>query len=66
MRAFDYMQSENIIYLKRGTGYFGQENTIQRKEFFQETLPETFASMKLLDIDINEIIEKYNQNILES
>lgn len=68
MRAFDYMQSENIIYLKRGTGYFVQENAvlevtkIQKEEFFKERLPETFASMKLLGIDINEIVEKYNQN----
>lgn len=67
MRAFDYMQSESVIYLKRGTGYYVSHEAkdkilqIQRKEFFEEILPETFSSMKLLNISIDEVIEKYNK-----
>lgn len=66
MRAYEYMQNESVIYLKRGTGYFVEKNAknevkkIQRKEFFEETLPDTFHSMKLLDISIEDVIDKYN------
>lgn len=68
MRAFEQMQSENIIYLKRGTGYFVSEKAleiilkIQKQKFFDETLLETFKTMNLLNISIEEIVEKYNKN----
>lgn len=67
MRAFEYLQSEDVIYLKRGTGYYVQNNArkkilqIQKQEFFDETLNEVFQSMNLLDISINEIVERYNR-----
>lgn len=67
MRAFEYMQSEGVIYSKRGMGYFvakdagKQISKLQKKEFFEEILPETFKTMKLLDINIEEVIEKYNE-----
>lgn len=67
MRAFEYMQNEQIIYSKRGMGYYvslyapQQIQTLQRKEFFDEILPETFRSMELLDIGIEEIVERYKQ-----
>jgi len=73
MRAFEYMQTEEIIYLKRGTGYYVQTKAknkilkLQKKEFFSETLPETFQAMKLLEISIDEVVEEFNkQNIKES
>lgn len=67
MRAFEYMQTESIIYLKRGTGYFVEKDAkdkilqIQRSEFFSETLPETFRSMKLLGISMDDVIAKFNE-----
>lgn len=67
MRAFDYMQSENIIYSKRGMGYYVQLNAdkqiknIQKIEFFEQILPETFKAIDLLEININEIVEKYKE-----
>lgn len=66
MRAFEYLQSEDIIYLKRGMGYYLQKEArktilkLQKQEFFNNVLPETFNSMDLLDISIDEVIEKYN------
>jgi len=66
MRAFEYMQAENVIYSKRGMGYFVMENArktilgLQKKEFFEETLPETFKVMSLLDISIDEVVDRYN------
>ncbi|MFV0420530.1 MAG: GntR family transcriptional regulator [Dysgonomonas sp.] len=68
MRAFEYMQTENVIYSKRGMGYFVVENArkaileLQRKEFFEEVLPETFKIMKLLDINIDEVMDRYNKS----
>ncbi len=68
MRAFDYMQSENVIYSKRGMGYFVAEGArraildIQKKEFFEEVLPETFKTMELLKIDIDEVVDRYNKS----
>lgn len=67
MRAFEYMQSEKIIYSKRGMGYYvaenarGQISKLQKKEFFEEVLPETFRSMNLLDISIDDIVKQYEQ-----
>lgn len=67
MRAFDYMQNEEIIYSRRGMGYYvnayaaRQIKKVQRKEFFEEILPETFRAMQLLDISIDEITEEYNK-----
>ena len=67
MRAFDYMQSEEVIYSKRGMGYYVAENAraqiskLQRKEFFEEVLPETFRSMDLLDISIDDVVKRYEQ-----
>jgi len=67
MRAFEYMQSEKVIYLKRGTGYFVDQQAkqiileIQKNEFFTDTLPRTFESMKLLGVTIEEIVERFNK-----
>lgn len=67
MRSFEYMQAEDIIYAKRGLGYYvspGAEKHIlqlQKKEFFEEILPGTFEAMDLLGIDINEVIERYQK-----
>lgn len=67
MRAFDYMQTEEVIYPRRGMGYYVQANAagqikkVQKKEFFDEILPETFKSMQMLDISIDEIVEEYKK-----
>ncbi|WP_101688430.1 GntR family transcriptional regulator [Dysgonomonas massiliensis] len=66
MRAYEYMQTEEIIYPKRGMGYYVEElaskriRSIRKKEFFEEILPVTFHTMDSLEISIEEITEKYN------
>lgn len=68
MRAFEYMQNENVIYSKRGMGYFVakdaqiQISKHQKNEFFDEVLPETFRIMDLLDITIEEVVDRYKQS----
>jgi DNA-binding transcriptional regulator YhcF (GntR family) len=67
MRAFEYMQAEDIIYLKRGMGYHVSPEArkkiliLQKKEFFDEILPVTFESMNLLDISMEEVVKHYEQ-----
>jgi len=67
MRAFEYLQTEEIIYPKRGMGYYVAEKArgriakLQKEEFFNEVLPETFSSMNLLDISIEDVVKRYEQ-----
>ncbi len=66
MRAFSYLQEQNVIHNKRGIGYFVSEKgydtvlEIKRKEFKQEILPEVFKKMKLLDVTFEEVKTSYN------
>jgi len=66
MRAFTYLQEQNVIHNKRGIGYFVSENgyskvlEIKRKEFKQETLPDVFKKMNLMDVTFEEVKIAYN------
>lgn len=68
MRAFVYLQEKDIIYNKRGIGYFVTEEGYQkalelkRVEFIQRDLPVLMKTMKLLDISCKEMEEIYDQN----
>ena len=65
VRSFDYLQGQDIIYNKRGLGYFvaleGRERILElRKEvFLKEELPELFRQLKTLDISIKDIEKMY-------
>lgn len=70
-RSFDYLQTREIIFNKRGIGYFvanGAKDTIRtlrKKEFVEESLPELFRKMALLDIsidDVNTLYKRYCDN----
>ena len=64
MRSFDYLQGEEIIYTRRGMGYYVSEGARdrilaeQRREFLEEELPLIRQKMQVLGIDINQLIEK--------
>ena len=66
VKAYDELARANIIYNKRGVGYFVTEGAKQqimkerRQAFMKERLPELFRQMKLLDIDIKEIDHAWN------
>lgn len=68
VRVFEYMQNLNIIYNKRGIGYFVSENARkeilkeQRAQFMNEELPAMIKKMKLLEI-LPEEIEKIYRNV---
>ena len=71
VKAYDELARANIIYNKRGLGYFvtpGAKKQIlkeRKQEFMKERLPELFRQMQLLDITINDVAEAYNslQNV---
>ena len=54
VRTFDYLQGEEIIFNRRGVGYFVAGDAkerilaLQRKEFLEEELPLILQKMKLL------------------
>lgn len=61
MKAYDQLARDEIIYNKRGLGYFvkaGAKEKImdsRRKVFMEQALPELFRNMQLLDITISDI-----------
>ena len=61
VKSFDYLQSDEIIFNKRGLGYFVAEGAVQkilsnRKDtFLNDELPEIFVKLKQLDISMNEV-----------
>jgi len=66
-RAYDFLQSQNIIFNKRGIGYFvaddGFEKTIEykRNRFLDEEAPQFFRTMKLLGLTCNELDKHLNE-----
>lgn len=67
MRAFVELQDEQIIFNRRGIGFFvspGARERIldrQRTEFVRETLPTFFERMELLDISVDTLINEYKK-----
>ena len=71
VRSFDYLQGQDIIYNKRGLGYFvaqeGRERILGlRKEvFLKEELPEFFRQLKILDISMKDVEKLYKEYLKE-
>ena len=65
MRSFDYLQVQNIIYNKRGIGYFVASgakeliHSLRKDTFLKEELDYFFRQLYTLDIPINRIKTKY-------
>lgn len=63
MRTFEYLQGEEIIYNRRGVGYFvspDAKNKIlaeQRREFLEEELPLIKQKMHMLGIGKDELLK---------
>ncbi|MFA7492355.1 MAG: GntR family transcriptional regulator [Proteiniphilum sp.] len=68
MRAYDHLQNENIIYNKRGIGYFvepeGQAKIMEheKRRFLMEILPDIFTRMELLGISADDLNEEYKKH----
>ena len=65
VRSYQLLESKEIIYNKRGIGYFVAPRAVERikqlrKELFlTEELPEFFGSISTLEISIEEIEKLY-------
>ena len=72
VRSFDYLQGQDIIYNKRGLGYFvhtGARERIHelRKEvFLRDELPEFFRQIKTLDIPLKDVEKMYKEYLKEN
>lgn len=66
IRAFHELQESDILYNKRGVGYFVSKDAylkvkeIKRKEFIEMKLPALFKDMEQLDISFSELEGFYN------
>jgi len=68
MRTYQYLQDKNIVYNKRGIGFFVNDNAyqtvlkIKKEEFLNKDLPLFIKKAKLLNLDLNEIINNYKNS----
>jgi Predicted transcriptional regulators len=67
MRTFDFLQNSEIIFNKRGVGYFVADQAkkkitdYRRKQFMEQELPVLFKNMNLLGMTIEDLKEKYEE-----
>ena len=66
VKAYDELARANIIYNKRGLGYFvtkGAKKQIlkeRKKTFMKEKLPELFRQMQLLGLTLEDVKDAYD------
>ena len=69
MRSYEYLKSIDIIYDKRGVGFFTSPDAkkavknIYKKDFFETELPAIIKKIKLLDIDISDFTAKIQKGL---
>ena len=65
MRSFERLQANEIIYNKRGIGYFVASDAerkireMRHNQFVEEVLPAVFKEMHLLGVGIDELTKAY-------
>ncbi|WP_455672090.1 GntR family transcriptional regulator [Phocaeicola sp.] len=71
VRTYDYLQGQEIIYNKRGIGYFvsvGAKKHIiglRKDTFLHEDLPEFFRQLKTLNIPMERIDKMYEEYLAQ-
>jgi GntR family transcriptional regulator len=71
MRTYDFLQSKDIIFNKRGIGYSASENAsglilaFRKERFLENELPDFFKTMYLLDISMEELQARYQAFVNE-
>lgn len=69
VKAYEQLAREEIIYNKRGLGYFvtkGAKKQIlktRKEEFMKERLPELFRQMQLLGITLEDVKDAYDATL---
>ncbi len=65
MRTYDFLQGQEIIFNKRGIGYFVSEDAqakilaYRKTQFLNDELPVVFRNMYLLGVGLDEIETRY-------
>lgn len=65
MRAYEHLQNQEIIFNKRGLGLFINTNAVElinklrKDKFIQQDLPSFFKNLFLLNIDLEELKNRY-------
>jgi GntR family transcriptional regulator len=65
LRTFEHLQQKNIIYTKRGMGYFIEKdalkllNASKKEQFLKEELPNLFYKMNIIGFDISELVTEF-------
>ena len=68
MRSLELLQSEDILMSKRGVGLFLTKDSyknaleLMRRSFYENQVPEFFATMNSLKITLGELIGLYKSN----
>ena len=68
LRSFDYLQSAEIIFNRRGVGYFVSDNAkslalnLQREYFLTEELPDIASQMRVLGLSFEDL-KNHAQNM---
>lgn len=67
LRTFEHLQNKNIIYTKRGMGYFVEKNALtllnasKKEQFLKEELPTLFYKMNIIGFEISELVEEFKK-----
>jgi GntR family transcriptional regulator len=67
MRSYEHLQQQNIIYTKRGMGFFVSANALpqvartRKEHFITAELPHLFRKMIMLDIHPAELEERFEK-----
>lgn len=65
MRAYDFLQQKNVIYNKRGIGFFVSPDAMpavkayKKTIFLDEELPQVLRNIYLLNISLDELKDRY-------
>lgn len=68
VRSFDWLAQREIIFQRRGLGFFVGEGAAERilavrkAEFFDQELPRMFQTMQTLGITMDEVRARYEKN----
>ena len=65
MRTYEFLQQKDIVYNKRGIGFFAADEAVERiksfrrEQFLETELPHFFRNVYLLNISLEEIEARY-------
>lgn len=69
LKAFEYLQAHDIIYPRRGMGYYltpdapARVTATRQQDFYSETLPALFEEMRMLGISMSDLMQHAPDNL---